>query len=210
MAQMVDEANSIEIFEDKKIPKIGIVGEIYVKYNKFGHRFISDKLVEEGVEVVFPPILEFFTQEIVNVKKNWEMNLTHHKFSSWVLVEFFNIYINNAISKSEKILKKSKFPFVFESIKQIAEDAEKTLSLANQFGEGWLISAEISSFAKQGINNIISVQPFGCIANQIISKGIEKNLKKKYPNLNLLFLDYDDGASDVNITNRLYFMLKNL
>lgn len=210
MAQMVEEANNIEIFEDKKIPKIGIVGEIYVKYNKFGHRFISDKLVEEGVEVVFPPILEFFTQEIVNVKKNWEMNLTHHKFSSWVLVEFFNIYINNAISKAEKILKKSKFPFVFESIKQIAEDAEKTLSLSNQFGEGWLISAEISSFAKQGINNIISVQPFGCIANQIISKGIEKNLKKKYPNLNLLFLDYDDGASDVNITNRLYFMLKNL
>jgi predicted CoA-substrate-specific enzyme activase len=210
MAQMVEEANSIEIFKDKKIPKIGIVGEIYVKYNKFGHRFISDKLVEEGVEVVFPPILEFFTQEIVNVKKNWEMNLTHHKFSSWVLVEFFNMYINNAIAKSEKILKKSKFPFVFESIKQIAKDAEETLSLSNQFGEGWLISAEISSFAKQGINNIISVQPFGCIANQIISKGIEKNLKKKYPNLNLLFLDYDDGASDVNITNRLYFMLKNL
>jgi len=210
MAQMVEEANNIEIFEDKKIPKIGIVGEIYVKYNKFGHRFISDKLVEEGVEVVFPPILEFFTQEIVNVKKNWEMNLTHHKFSSWVLVEFFNMYINNAISKAEKILKKSKFPFIFENIKQIAKDAEETLSLSNQFGEGWLISAEISSFVKQGIKNIISVQPFGCIANQIISKGIEKNLKKKYPELNLLFLDYDDGASDVNITNRLYFMLKNL
>ena len=209
LEKMILEANSIETIE-KEIPKIGIVGEIYVKYNKFGNRFISDKLIEEGVEVVFPPILEFFTQEIVNVKKNWDMNLTHHKFSSWVLVEFFNIYINNAISKAEKILKKSKYPFVFESIKQIAEDAEQTLSLSNQFGEGWLISAEISSFAKQGINNVISVQPFGCIANQVISKGIEKNLKKKYPNLNLLFLDYDDGASDVNITNRLYFMLKTL
>ena len=61
-----------------------------------------------------------------------------------------------------------------------------------------------------GIKNVISVQPFGCMANQIISKGIEKKLRKKYPDLNLLFLDYDDGASDVNITNRLYFMLKNL
>lgn len=209
MAQMVDEANNIETIE-KDVAKIGIVGEIYVKYNKFGHRFISDKLVEEGVEVVFPPILEFFTQEIVNVKKNWEMNLSHRKFSVWVLLKFFKHYINNAISKSQKILAKSKYPFVFENIKQIAEDAGETLSLSNQFGEGWLISAEISSFAKQGIKNVISVQPFGCIANQIISKGIEKNLRKKYPDLNLLFLDYDDGASDVNITNRLYFMIKNM
>ena len=209
MEQMVEEANRIDI-HNKEVPKIGIVGEIYVKYNKFGHRFISDKLVEEGVEVVFPPILEFFTQEIVNIKKNWEMNLSHKKFSVWVLLEYFKAYINNALNKAQKVLEKSKFPFVLENIKQIAKDAEDTLSLSNQFGEGWLISAEISSFAKQGINNVISVQPFGCIANQIIAKGIEKKLRKKYPNLNLLFLDYDDGASDVNITNRLYFMLKNL
>jgi len=209
MAQMVDEANTIETI-DRQIPKIGIVGEIYVKYNKFGHRFISDKLVEEGVEVVFPPILEFFTQEIVNIKKNWEMNLSHRKFSVWVLLEFFKYYINNAMHKAQKILSKSRYQFEFENIKHIADDAEQTLSLSNQFGEGWLISAEISSFAKQGIKNVISVQPFGCIANQIISKGIEKKLRSKYPDLNLLFLDYDDGASDVNITNRLYFMIKNL
>ena len=209
MAKMVAEADTIEV-HDRKVPRIGIVGEIYVKYNKFGHRFISDKLIEEGVEVVFPPILEFFTQELVNIRKNWDMHLSHKKFSTWVLLKYFNYYIENAISKSKKILEKSKYPFVFESIKQIADDAEQTLSLSNQFGEGWLISAEIASFAKQGIKNIISVQPFGCIANQIISKGIEKKLKKQYPDINLLFLDYDDGASDVNITNRLYFMLKNL
>jgi predicted nucleotide-binding protein (sugar kinase/HSP70/actin superfamily) len=209
MAKMVAEADTIEV-HNRPVPRIGIVGEIYVKYNKFGHRFISDKLIEEGVEVVFPPILEFFTQELVNIRKNWDMHLSHKKFSTWVLLKYFNYYIENAISKSKKILEKSKYPFVFESIKQIADDAEQTLSLSNQFGEGWLISAEIASFAKQGIKNIISVQPFGCIANQIISKGIEKKLKKQYPDINLLFLDYDDGASDVNITNRLYFMLKNL
>ena len=207
--KMTTEANNFEAYE-KDVPRIAIVGEIYVKYNRFGHKFISDKLVEEGVEVVFPPILEFFTQEIVNVRKNWEMNLAHKKFSTWVLLKFFSRYINNATEKVKKILAKSKYPFVFHSIEQIAADAAQTLSLSNQFGEGWLISAEISSFAKQGIKNIISVQPFGCIANQVISKGIEKKLRKQYPNLNLLFLDYDDGASDVNITNRLYFMLKNL
>ena len=128
MAQMVSEANSIETIS-KDVPKIGIVGEIYVKYNKFGHRFISDKLVEEGVEVVFPPILEFFTQEIVNVKKNWEMNLSHRKFSVWVLLEFFKHYINSAIAKSQKILSKSKYPFVFENIKHIAEEKNVFTSL---------------------------------------------------------------------------------
>lgn len=210
MDQAVQEANSIEIDIDKKVQRVAIVGEIYVKYNKFGHKFISDKLIEQGVEVVFPPILEFFTQEIVNVKKNWEMNLSHRKFSTSVILAFFKRYLNNTMSKAEKILKKSRFPFIHHGIQQIADDASQTLSLSNQFGEGWLISAEISSLARQGIKNIISVQPFGCIANQVISKGIEKKLRERYPDLNLLFLDYDDGASDVNIINRLYFMIKSL
>ena len=125
---MIDEANHIEVY-DRDVPKIGIVGEIYVKYNKFGHRFISDKLVEEGVEVVFPPILEFFTQEIVNVRKNWEMNLSHRKFSVWVLLEFFKYYINNAVSKAQKIMEKSKYKIAFENIKDVAREAEGILSL---------------------------------------------------------------------------------
>ncbi|MDR0687118.1 MAG: hypothetical protein LBF55_00330, partial [Prevotellaceae bacterium] len=79
---------------------------------------------------------------------------------------------------------------------------------AHQYGEGWLIPGEISAFASEGINNVISLQPFGCIANQIISKGVEKRMKDKYPKLNLLFLDFDAGTSEVNVFNRLYFMVK--
>ena len=83
------------------------------------------------------------------------------------------------------------------------------LSLVNQFGEGWLIPAEIVSFSKEGVNNVVSVQPFGCIANHIISKGIEKKIKTLYPKTSILFLDFDGGTSEVNVQNRLHFLAQN-
>ena len=82
--------------------------------------------------------------------------------------------------------------------------------MAAQFGEGWLLPAEIVSFAKEGIYNVISLQPFGCIANHIISKGIEKRIKDLYPEMNLLSLDFDSGVSDVNVMNRLLLFVTNI
>lgn len=79
-----------------------------------------------------------------------------------------------------------------------------------QFGEGWLLPAEILSYARQGIYNVVSLQPFGCIANHIVSKGIEKRIKSVIPELNMLSLDFDSGVSDVNITNRLLLFIDHL
>jgi predicted nucleotide-binding protein (sugar kinase/HSP70/actin superfamily) len=83
------------------------------------------------------------------------------------------------------------------------------LSLANQYGEGWLIPAEISAFARQGITDVICMQPFGCIANHVVGKGMEKKIRKFYPEVNLLFLDFDYGTSRVNVLNRLHFLIQN-
>ena len=83
------------------------------------------------------------------------------------------------------------------------------MSTNAQFGEGWGIPAEFVEFAQNGINNVVSLQPFGCIANHIISKGIEKRTRELYPNLNLLYLDFDSGMSEANIFNRLHFMIKS-
>ena len=93
---------------------------------------------------------------------------------------------------------------------ETANNGKEVISLSAQFGEGWLLPGEIVSFAKHGINNVISLQPFGCIANHIISKGIEKKIKTLYPQMNLLSLDFDSGVSDVNITNRLHLMIDNI
>jgi predicted nucleotide-binding protein (sugar kinase/HSP70/actin superfamily) len=90
------------------------------------------------------------------------------------------------------------------------ENAAKIVCPAAQFGEGWLIPAEFVSFAQRGINAAVSLQPFGCIANHVISKGIERKVKKMYPDMNLLFLDFDGGVSEVNVLNRLHFLARQV
>ena len=97
-----------------------------------------------------------------------------------------------------------------ESIFEKAEKAKQVISLGTQFGEGWLISGEILSFASQGVNHVISLQPFGCIANHIVEKGIEKRIKSLCPQMNILSLDFDSSVSDVNITNRLLLFIDNI
>lgn len=96
------------------------------------------------------------------------------------------------------------------SIYEDAEGAKGIVSFAAQFGEGWLLPADITAFYRDGVKNVISLQPFGCIANHIISKGVEKKLHDLYPDLNLLSLDFDSGVSEVNVTNRLLLFLDNL
>ena len=98
----------------------------------------------------------------------------------------------------------------FSDIFQEADEARKVITLSAQFGEGWLLPAEIMSCARQGVKNVISLQPFGCIANHIVSKGIEKRIKQFFPDMNILSLDFDSGVSDVNITNRLLLFIDNV
>ena len=103
------------------------------------------------------------------------------------------------------------FPFYrpLTSIFDDAELAQKVVNLAGDFGEGWFLPGEICHLAESGVQNVVSLQPFGCIANHIISKGIEKKLKQLYQHLNLLFLDFDSGTSEANVYNRLHFMVEN-
>jgi predicted nucleotide-binding protein (sugar kinase/HSP70/actin superfamily) len=157
-----------------------------------------------------PPILSFFAQFFVNRKVLIEHNLEEkNKWTDLLPIMFLKANLDYAIKKVNKIAKDYDYWIPFGDIFEEAEEAEKIISLATQFGEGWLIPAEISNFNKHNVQNVVSLQPFGCIANHIISKGIEKKIKQTYPNMNLLFLDFDSGVSDVNVHNRLHFMLKN-
>jgi predicted CoA-substrate-specific enzyme activase len=101
------------------------------------------------------------------------------------------------------------YPFWATLIERIAELAGEVFSLTNQFGEGWLIPGEISAYVEDGVTNILCIQPFGCIANQVAARGIEKRLKQRYPELNILYLDTDAGTSEVNVQNRLYFFVNH-
>ena len=208
LAEAVTQFNQIETHQ-QPCPQVGIVGEIYVKYNSFGNQHCVDWLVEQGIEPVLPPMIEFFAQVFVNYDSNVENNLLQKSYLSYLMF-FFEKIAQKHINKTNTILSRFNYYQPFHNIRDIAKQAEEILSLVNQFGEGWLIPAGIMTFAENGINNVISLQPFGCIANHVVSKGVEKRMRDLHPKLNLLYLDFDDGAGEVNILNRLHFIVSSL
>jgi predicted nucleotide-binding protein (sugar kinase/HSP70/actin superfamily) len=207
LEQAVDDFNAVPV-QQGRFARVGVVGEIYLKYNAFANLNIVDWLNNQGIEVVVPSLLDFLIQDFVNFDVNKKANLDVRTFKGRLMSYVLRRYLNRYFRHAEKISRSFRFHRPKHSINELALQASKIVNLAHQYGEGWLIPGEISVFASEGINNVISLQPFGCIANQIISKGVEKRMKDKYPKLNLLFLDFDAGTSEVNVFNRLYFMVK--
>lgn len=197
-----------EALEVKNVPQIGIVGEIYVKYNSFGHKDVVNWLVQQGVEAVIPPVINFFTATFVSQAAREAGNVDKRSVPKF-LYDFSERYIYNIVHKIEDCVKTFPYFRPFEKPEQLGEAASEIINLNAQFGEGWSIPGDYAHFSEAGINRIVSLQPFGCIANQIISKGIEKRTREIYPNLNLLFLDFDSGMSEANIVNRLHFMIEH-
>lgn len=204
--KMAEDFESIS--NHKNIPKIGIVGEIYVKYNSFANKNIINWLITQGIEPVVPPLTNFFTDGFANLDARIYGSISTGRLRK-MFMDIAESYIEKMTDRMEKNV--SMFPG-YRKIKDPYSDAKKAsqvINLNSQFGEGWRIPAEFINFAEAGIYNVISVQPFGCIANHIVSKGIEKRISNMFPEMNILSLDFDSGISDVNIYNRLYFMVKN-
>lgn len=203
----VDEFN--QICQQKSRPKVGVVGEIFLKFNPFAQKDITTWLIDRGIEVVPPLMTDFFMQSFVNMKVNQDSHIKK-KYIPDFAIDWLYEKVQKQIDKINKIGKAFLYFQPFENIYEKAEKAKQVISLNTQFGEGWLIAGEMSSFASQGINHVISLQPFGCIANHIVEKGIEKRIKSVYPQINILSLDFDSSVSDVNITNRLLLFADNI
>ncbi len=192
----------------KVLPRVGVVGEIYIKYNSFGHLNVLDWLAEQGVEVVAPSIYNFFVNSFVNRHINKENHIKPVDLPLFLTDVVYKILFRYAKTFDEAC---KDFPFYrpFADMFHEAKLASRIINMAANFGEGWLIPAEMSSLAEEGVKNIISLQPFACISNHIIAKGIEKKMRKLYPDVNLLFLDFDGGTSEANVFNRLHFLISN-
>lgn len=206
LTQAVEDFNSI-IIKDRHFEKVGLIGEIFVKYNNYAQANISEWLRSQNVEVSIPPLLDFLLQFFVNNKVNDKNGTSTSSLFEKSLTPLIWIYINRQVKKSEKIMSKFKFYSPSESIYAKAEAAEQIIDLSNQFGEGWLIPAEIAHYARKGVNKVVCLQPFGCIANHIVAKGVEKRIKDIYPKMNILYLDIDGGIAETNLQNRLHFMI---
>lgn len=194
----------------KEVPKVGIVGEIFLKFNPFSHEFIEKHIISKGIEVVPPLLTPFFLQEFVNVEVRKHLRLTCSHTPDFVINSIYQTLIGKHVRKFNKVASRFRYFRPFSNIYNDARQVKGIVSMAAQFGEGWLLPADIISYIRDGIKNVISLQPFGCIANQVVSKGIEKKLHKLYPELNLVSLDFDSGVSTVNVINRLLLFIDSI
>ncbi|WP_195964189.1 2-hydroxyacyl-CoA dehydratase [Clostridium cuniculi] len=202
--------NIIEVFDkleinDIKKPKVGIVGEILVKYHPTANNNIVNVLESEGAEVVVPELLDFFLYCCYNSEFKSKY-LSKSKFVKTACniaityIEAFRKVVITELQKSERF----GYP---TSISHLAEKASKVVSLGNQTGEGWLLTGEMIELIESDVNNIVCLQPFACLPNHVTGKGMIKALKAKYPFANIVAIDYDPGASEVNQLNRIKLMM---
>lgn len=197
------------ICRDIDCPQVGVVGEIFLKFNPFAHKNVTEWLADRGIEAVPTVLTDFFMQAFVNKKVRVESDIVHDFFPKPLYKLGYHI-VWKQVEKVNGIAGRFRYFTPFKDIFAEAEDARKVISLNAQFGEGWQLPADIIAYARQGICNVVSLQPFGCIANHIVSKGIEKRIKALLPEVNILSLDFDSGVSDVNITNRLLLFIDSL
>ena len=194
---------------DKECPRIGIVGEIYLKFNSYAQRGITQWITNNQIEVEPPILCDFFLQSFVNQEVKRETLVEPSHLPNFILHTFYKL-IKNKINKVNNACSTFRYFHPFDDIYTLADNARQIVSLSAQFGEGWLLPGEVATMVGHGITHVVSLQPFGCIANHIISKGIENRLRTLYPQLNFLTLDFDSGVSDVNVTNRLLLFANDL
>jgi predicted CoA-substrate-specific enzyme activase len=201
---IVQEFDKIEIKDIKK-PKVGLVGEILVKFHPLANNFVVDVLESEGAEAVMPDLIDFFLYCAYNNSFKYQ-HLGGSKLSQVVsnsiikLIEFYRKHMKSALSSSVRFEPPKR-------INELAEGAKDIVSIGNQSGEGWFLTAEMVELIESGVENIICMQPFACLPNHVTGKGMIKALRNKYPKANIVAIDYDPGASEVNQLNRIKLML---
>lgn len=190
-------------------PKVGIVGEIFLKFHPFAQKHVTDWLVARQIEVIYPALADFFLQGFVNIREARKSHLGNKHIPGFI-VNLLYRKVQRQLERINAIGRNFRYFTPFDDILKKAEQARPVISLNAKFGEGWLIAGEIAALAGQGVSHIVSLQPFGCIANHIVEKGIENKLKNIYPQINILSLDFDSSVSEVNITNRLLLFINNI
>ena len=202
--QMIQDFDAIPITSQIK-PRVGVVGEILVKFAPAANNHLVDLLESEGAEAVVPDLIDFMMYCFYNqIYKAEELGMS--KKTS--LISRFGIWgIDFLRSGAAKALKKSTHFEPPTSIYKLVEYAKPIVSIGNQTGEGWFLTGEMVELIHSGADNIVCTQPFGCLPNHVVGKGVIKELRKQFPTSNIVAIDYDPGASEVNQLNRIKLML---
>ena len=202
--RMIEDFDKIPIREERK-PRVGVVGEILVKYAPAANNHLVDLLEQEGAEANVPDLMGFMLYCFYNQVYKAE-NLGTSKRTAFLCnagikaIETFLTPINRAYKKSRHFDPPA-------SIYELVKFAEPIVSIGNETGEGWFLTGEMIELINSGVENIVCIQPFGCLPNHVVGKGVIKHIRSLYPMANIAAIDYDPGASEVNQLNRIKLML---
>lgn len=206
MFAMIDEFDKLPIKTEERRPRVGLVGEILIKYHPDANNNAAAIIEEEGGEAVVTDIMDFMLYGMYEHIFNFE-HLTGTR-KGWLLArlgiawqELTRLSLRLALNRSSRFGKSTGF-------KDMRAYAKKLISLGHQTGEGWLLAAEMVKMLESGINAILCMQPFGCLPNHIVGKGLIRELKRRYPGALIMPLDYDPGASETNQINRIKLMMQ--
>lgn len=202
--------NTVEAFDEFEItseikPKVGVVGEILVKYHPVANNDVVKVIEDEGGEAVVPGLIDFFLYSALNDEYKYK-NLAGSRKSYYIAsalinaIEYYRKVYLEAINKSDRFYTPS-------SIRDIAKGAETVVDLGHQTGEGWFLTGEMVELIEIGVKNIICMQPFACLPNHVMGKGVMKELKALHEDANIVAVDFDPGASEVNQLNRIKLMI---
>ena len=204
--EIIEEFDNLPMLDIKK-PRVGVVGEILVKFLPAANNYLVDLLEQEGAEAVVPDLVDFFLYCFYNSNFKAE-KLRMSKKSAFICnigikaMEWFRAPATKAFEASKHFDAPAK-------IKKLADMAKEIVSLGNQTGEGWFLTGEMLELIHNGAPNIVCAQPFACLPNHVVGKGVIKELRRRHPEANIVAIDYDPGASEVNQLNRIKLMLSS-
>ena len=206
LREMVREFNDLPRRDEPRRPRVGVVGEILVKFQPDANNHVIDVIEAEGCEAAVPGLLPFFLSGLVTAQ--WEADAYGIGKGSVAKKKAAVWFIEQLQAPARAALRAAGGTFDIEpSTVELARKASKVLSLGNQAGEGWLLTGEMIELIEHGVPNIVCCQPFACLPNHVVGKGMFREVRRRYPQANIVAIDYDPGASEVNQLNRIKLMI---
>ncbi|MBN2735736.1 MAG: 2-hydroxyacyl-CoA dehydratase [Spirochaetales bacterium] len=209
LPEIVQQFNEIQVIEQIRRPRVGIVGEILMNYHPVSNGNMEMYLEKNGMEVVFPTMVDFFRRELVAMKDKGVRKLLPHPWLNMAVADITDSVYEYAVQRVGKIFDQFRFTEPRVTVNQMVENTKDFIDISYQVGEGWLIPAEIIQMIKKGVNSVVIVQPFGCLPNHITGRGMIKSIKNRFPTAQVLSLDFDPDTSFANVENRLQMLIIN-
>lgn len=205
----VDDLSAIPVDDTLRKPRVFIIGEYLLNFHPVSNNNIERYLEDHGMEVMFPYMVDAFRKDYVRRKAERRQFYVRYPFLDAILNDLSDVVVQRALDKIGGIASGSKYFVKKRTLYQLATKSDHIVHHAYTSGEGWMIPGEILDHAADGVNSFIIVQPFGCLPNHVTGRGLVKRIKKEYPRIQVLSLDYDPDTSVANIENRLQMLIIN-